>query len=246
MTNQPPAGQTPRPLPPSAAPSPQPPIQPMQASHGIINGAVRFFATAGLGGMLIFGAVALGEIFAPDGLQPGQLLGDFYGSVAGTAAETQQDAQANLERAVAQARTEGERAAEIAYQERLKQLEYDYNAQLQLFQGQVQTSVAAYQNLYDRATQLQQVAMGLEGYVMQQRAQTMRDTQTGRIVATNVFDVLCLFDRQSCRQAEELRYQLIDEVNVASQTGYGTILANTMNGIPDPATLKAQLGNPEL
>ena len=85
-----------------------------------------------------------------------------------------------------------------------------------------------------------------DSYVMQQRAQTMRDTQTGRVLATNVFDVLCLFDRQSCRQAEELRYQLIDEVNVASQTGYGTILANTMNGIPDPATLKAQLGNPEL
>lgn len=246
MTPQQPHGQTPRPLPPSAAPTPQPPIQPMQGSHGIINGAMRFIATAGLGGMLIFGAVALGEIFAPDGLKPGQLLGDFHGSVAGNAAETQQDAQANLERAVAQARTEGERAAEIAYQERLKQLEYDYNAQLQLFQGQVQSSVAAYQNLYDRATQLQQVAMGLEGYVMQQRAQTMRDTQTGRVLATNVFDVLCLFDRQSCRQAEELRYQLIDEVNVASQTGYGTILANTMNGIPDPATLKAQLGNPEL
>lgn len=246
MTNQPQRGQSPRPIPPSTAPSPQPPLQPMQTSHGIINGAVRFIATAGLGGMLMFGAAVIGEVAAPEGYRPSELLGNFYGTVSGNAAEAQQEAQANLERAVAQARTEGERAAEIAYQERLKQVEYDYNAQLQLFQGQVQSSVAAYQNLYDRATQLQHIAMGLEGYVMQQRAQTMRDTQTGRIVATNVFDVLCLFDRQSCRQAEDLRYQLIDEVNVASQTGYGTILANTMTGIPDPATLKAQLGNPEL
>lgn len=246
MSNQPPRGQNPRPLPPSAAPSPQPPLQPMQASHGIINNAVRFLATAGLGGVLMFGAVAIGEVVAPDGYHPSELLGNFNGTVSATSAKAQQEAQANLERAVAQARNEGEKTAEIAFQERLKQVEYDYNAKLQIVQGQVQSSVAAYQNLFDRTKQVQQIAMTLESYVMQQRAEAVRGTQTGRTLVANVLDVMCVFDAQSCNAADNLRYKLVDEVNEASQTGYGSILAQSMNGLPDPATLKAQLGNPSL
>src|SRR3546814_16778062 len=99
------------------------------------------------------------------------------------------DEQTDFERAVAQARAEGERDAELAYQEQIKALDYQYQSQLQVLQGQVTSSVAAYQNLYDRATQIQQVAMSLEGYVMQQRSEAVRGPQVGRTILANVLEI---------------------------------------------------------
>lgn len=232
------------PMPPSAAPSPRPPLQslPLPRSRG--SGLVRFMLM--LGGQSVILAALLGgaQVLAPDAYKPATLVGTAIGTVEAEAAKAQMDEQADFERAVAQARAEGERDAELAYQEQIKALDYQYQSQLQVLQGQVTSSIAAYQNLYDRATQIQQVAMSLEGYVMQQRSEAVRGTQVGRTILANVLDVACAFDRQSCNAADDLRYELIDEVNEASQTGYGTILRQTMQGIPDPATLKAQLGNP--
>ena len=110
-----------------------------------------------------------------------------------------------------------------------------FSTGLKLIDCSVQSSEAAYQNLSDRAAQIQQIGMSLEGYVMQQRTETVRATQAGRTLATNVFDVLCIFDPNSCHTANQLRGEMVDEVNDASQTGYGSILAQ----------LKAQLGNPQ-
>lgn len=232
-------------LPPSAAPSPRPPLQPMPMPRSRGSGMVRFMLMLGGQSMILASVLAGAQVFAPDPYKPATLVGTAIGTVEAQAARAQQHDQANFERAVAQARTEGERQAELAFQAQIREIDYRYQAQLQVLQGQVQSSVAAYQSLYDRAAQIQQIGMSLEGYVMQQRTETVRATQAGRTLATNVFDVLCIFDPNSCHAADQLRSEMVDEVNDASQTGYGSILAQSMQGIPDPATLKAQLGNPQ-
>ena len=233
-------------MPPSAAPSQGPKLQPMQTGSSRLNGVARFMVVVGGQSLILAGLIAAAQVWAPEEYKPATLIGTAIGTIEAEAARALQDEQADFERAVAEARVEGERVAELAFQEEIKALDYQYQAQLEVLQGQVQSSVSAYQNLYDRAAQIQQMAMTLESYVMQQRAEAVRSTQVGTTFATNVFDVLCVFDPQSCNTANQLRGRLVDEVNTASQTGYGDVLAQTMNGIPDPATLRAQLGNPEL
>src|SRR3546814_788272 len=61
-------------------------------------------------------------------------------TVEAEAAKAQMDEQSDFESAVAQARAERERDAELAYHEQIKALDYQYQSQLQVLQGQVTSS----------------------------------------------------------------------------------------------------------
>ncbi|GAB5489651.1 MAG: hypothetical protein Pars2KO_32210 [Parasphingorhabdus sp.] len=145
------------------------------------------------------------------------------------------------EELIAQARTEGEREAEIAFQTQLKELEFIYQEKLVTVQAQVQTGMDAYKSLYERANLIQQAVYQMEGTVLQYKQQAIRDTQGGKSWVANAADIGCVFVPELCKVGDGIRDDMSDELVRAGRRGAGQMSQDYLRDLPDPASLQGQM-----
>lgn len=220
-------------------PEPQP-LQPMVQPRGWLR-ALLTLSAPGLVLALFLGMV---QLWAPYDWKPSVLVGTAIATYEVTVIrETLMD-RAEAEEKIAEARAEGERVAELAFQEDLKAVEFEYAEKLATVQTNLQTGMDAYKSLYDRANTIQQAVYQMEGAVLQYRQQAIRETQAGKTLVANVSDVGCYFVPDLCNVGDDIRGDLANELNEAGRSGAGSLARDYLRDLPDPARLQGEMRLP--
>ena len=225
---------------PFQPPSARPQIQPMQPPARP-RGVLRMLATLGMPGLVFFVLLALAQIFAPPNLKPAYLLALALAQYENTVIAETKEEKAAAEELLAQARADGEKEAELKFQTQFKELEFMYQEKLVTVQTQLQSGLAAYQSLYERANFIQQAVYQMEGTILQHKQQAVRSTQGGKELVANVADVGCFFVPELCKVGDGIRDKMSDELVDAGRRGAGQVSRDYLQGIPDPAQLQAQM-----
>ena len=225
---------------PFHAPVARPQMQPMQPPARP-SGLWRSIATLGMPGLVLFVLLALAQIAAPPQWRPLYLAAMAMAQYDNThIAETKQE-KADAEELIAQARAEGERDAEFAFQTQLKELEFIYQEKLVTVQTQLQTGLNAYQSLYERANMLQTEAAKMEHTILTNQQNAIRDTQGAIGVAANVTDIGCIFSPEFCQMSDNIRNKMASDLAQAGTVGRGSVAREFLRDIPDPAQLQARI-----
>ena len=217
------------------------PMQPMVQPRGLL----RSLATLGMPGVVILFFLGLVQLFAPYDWKPTVMVGKAIATYEVTVIrETLMD-KAKAEEMIAEARSDGERQAEIDFQEKLKAIEFEYQEKLALATTQFQSGMAAYQSLYDRANLIQQSAMQMEGTLLQYKQQAISQTQGGKAFIANASDIGCIFSPALCKVGDEIRADMADELVDAARKGNGTIARDFLSDMPNAAELQSQIMLPD-
>jgi len=215
-------------------------IQPMQPVFQP-RGWMRTLLTLSAPGFVIVACLGAAELFAPTKWKPTITVGEAIARYEVTVIrETLMD-KTKAEELIAQARAEGERQAELAFQTDLKELEFTYQEKLVTVQTQLQSGLAAYQSLYERANFIQQAVYQMEGTILQHKQQAIRSTQGGKELVANVADFGCFFVPELCKVGDGIRDKMADELVDAGRRGAGQVSRDYLQGIPDPAQLQARI-----
>ena len=239
MQNQP---QRPQPMSSggNSRPAPRPQIQPMQPVTQP-RGWLRTLATLSMPGLVIVFFLGLMQLFAPPQWKPAYLLAAAMSQYEVTVIRETLVDRAQAERMVAEARTEGEREAELAFQAELRAIEFDYAQQLATVQTNLQAGLAAYQSLFERTNQIYQGALQMENTILAQQQAAIRDTQGGQAWLANGADLLCPLMPDLCEVSDRIREDMARDLVTAGRTGRGSIVRDMLRGIEDPATLRSRL-----
>lgn len=221
-----------------------PQIQPMQPAMQP-RGILRSLATLGMPGVVILFFLGLLQLFAPYDWKPTVMVGKAIATYEVTVIRETLVDKAKAEEQIAQARADGERQAEIAFQEKLKDIEFEYQEKLALANTQFQTGMNAYQSLYDRANLIQQSAMQMEGTLLQYKQQAISQTQGGKSLIANISDIGCLFSPELCRVGDNIRADMVDELVDAGRQGNGVIARDFLRDMPNAAELQSKIMLPD-
>lgn len=225
-------------------PATRPQTQPMQQDDPWPKW-LRVLATLSMPGFIIIFFLGLLQTFAPYDWKPTVMIGKAGALYEVTVIrETLMD-KTKAEELIAQARAEGERQAELAFQTDLKELEFTYQEKLVTVQTQLQSGLAAYQSLYERANLIQQAVYQMEGTILQHKQQAIRSTQGGKELVANVADFGCFFVPELCKVGDGIRDKMADELVDAGRRGAGQVSRDYLQGMPDPAQLQAQIMLPQ-
>ena len=217
--------------------------QPMQPVAVPRNWA-RLILTMGAPGVLLFILLGVTQLVLPYDWKPSVLVGKAIATYEVTILRGTVMDRSQAEQQIAEARAEGERAAELAFQEKLKEVELAYNVELQETQARLQSGVEAYKSLYDRANMIQQAVYQMEGTMLQFRQQAIRDTQSGNAFIANAADIGCIFMPEFCQVGNHIRSDMADQLNDAGRRGAGSLSRDYLRGLPDPAQFQGQLLTP--
>lgn len=222
------------------APVQRQPIQPM-APVARPGGWLRTLATFGMPGLVMLFALGLLQVFAPYDWKPTVMIGKAIAQYEVTVIQDTLMDRAEAEQRIAEARTEGERTAELAFQADLRAIEFDYAQQLATVQTNLQTSMNAYQSLYERTNQIYQGALQMEGTILAQQQAAIRDTQGGQAFLANGADLLCPLMPELCQVSDRIRADMAGDLVTAGRTGRGSVMRDMIRGLEDPASLRARL-----
>ncbi|MEL7197914.1 MAG: hypothetical protein AAGL10_06330 [Pseudomonadota bacterium] len=210
--------------------------------HGVqINGFLRMLLSLSAPGFVLFLLLGIVQLTVPHEWKPTVLIGEAIATYEVTVIQETLMDRAEAEEKIAEARADGERAAEIKFQEDLKEIELAYNTELQTIQASLQIGMDAYKSLYDRANMIQDAVYKMEGIMLNYRQEAIRGTQGGSSVAANVADVGCFFVPELCGVGDRIRDDMADQMNRAGQKGAGSLAQNYLRDLPDPAQLQGQL-----
>lgn len=202
---------------------------------------LRMLATLGAPGLVLMAGMATVEVFAPEDWKPSVMVGEAIAKYEVTVIrETLMD-RAEAEEKIAEARADGERQAEIDFQEELKKLEYTYQVKLAHANSQFQSSVDAYKSLYERANLIQQATLQMETTVLQYRQQQVAGTQAGKSFVANAADIGCVFVPELCDVSDNIRDDIADELVRAGRHGAGSIAQNYLRDMPTAAELQTRI-----
>lgn len=217
--------------------------QPMQPVAVPRNWA-RLILTMGAPGVLLFILLGVTQLVLPYDWKPSVLVGKAIATYEVTILRGTVMDRSQAEQQISEARAEGERAAELAFQEKLKEVELAYNVELQETQARLQSGVEAYKSLYDRANMIQQAVYQMEGTMLQFRQQAIRDTQSGNAFIANAADIGCIFLPEFCQIGNHIRSDMADQLTQAGRQGAGSLSRDLLQGLPDPAQFQGQLLTP--
>lgn len=202
---------------------------------------LRMLATLGAPGLVLMAGMATVEVFAPEDWKPSVMVGEAIAKYEVTVIrETLMD-RAEAEEKIAEARADGERQAEIAFQAELKELEYTYQVKLAHANAQFQTGMDAYRSLYERANQIQQATLQMEATVLQYRQQQVAGTQAGKSFVANAADIGCVFVPEMCAVSDEIRDDIANELVRAGRHGAGSIAQSYLRDMPTAAELQTRI-----
>jgi len=225
-------------------PSPRPKIEPMQPTMQPKRW-LRMLATLGAPGIVILIGLGLVEIFASDDWKPSVLVGEAIATYEVTVIrETLMD-KAEAEEKIAEARADGERQAEITFQEQLKELEFTYQEKLALSNAQFQSGMDAYKTLYERANLIQQATLQMESTLLQYKQQQIAQTQAGKSFVANAADIGCVFVPELCSISDTIREDIADELVQAGRHGAGELARGYLRDMPTAAELQARIQLPD-
>lgn len=219
-------------------PATRPQIQPMQPVFQP-RGWMRTLLTLSAPGFVIVACLGAAQIVAPYDWKPTVLVGKAIAQYEVTVIQDTLMDKAEAEKQIAEARAEGERVAELAFQTDLKELEFTYQEKLVTVQTQLQSGLAAYQSLYERANLIQQAVYQMEGTILQHKQQAIRSSQGGKELVANVADVGCFFVPDLCKVGDGIRDKMSDELVDAGRRGAGQVSRDYLQGMPDPAQLQS-------
>lgn len=162
--------------------------------------------------------------------------------------------------AMAEARKEGELAAQIRYDVQLRQVEVQYQIQAKEIEGaaaawqeQYKTALTAYlehyRTVWHRANNYAQTIADLQKQYAAIRVQTARDSVRGEIEMANratSFGLLAGLlspdlERQSLDYASRVRQQALAELDRAAQGGVTISVEGWDDGLVDPRTVAAEI-----
>lgn len=224
----------------SNAPVPRPQLQPMQPSVQT-SGAFRTLISLGANSLMLLFIVGLIELAAPSGWKPTDIIATAMVNYETAMIEGTMVPRSEAEQLIAEARTSGERAAEIEFQAELRAIEFDYAQQLANVQTNLQTGMTAYQSLYERTNQIYQGAIQMEQTVLAQQQAAIRDTQSGQSFLANGADLLCPLMPELCQVSDRIREDMADDLVTAGRSGRGSIMRDMLAGIEDPASLRSRI-----
>lgn len=149
------------------------------------------------------------------------------------------------EKAIAKARTEGELAARIGYDSKLKVIETAAVQWQEQCRAGLQNFTSYYQAAYARANAYAQATADIQKQYAAARYQTAQGSVAGELgaanTATSIGYLLGFFDedlgRQSMDFAERARQQALSKLDDAARTGMTVSVDGWNTGLPDPATL---------
>jgi hypothetical protein len=223
-----------------SAPAPRPQIQPMQPVTKP-KGWLRTAATLTVPGFVIVGCLVIAEIVAPYDYKPTVLAGRAAALYEVTVIRETLIDKAEAEKLIAEARTDGERRAELTFQTQLKEVEFVYQEKLVTVQTQLQSGLAAYQSLYERANMLQAEAAKMEHTILTNQQAAIRDTQGPISVVAGLSDIGCIFSPEFCKVSDDIRGKMAGDLVQAGTVGRGSVAGQFLRDIPDPAQLQAQI-----
>lgn len=151
------------------------------------------------------------------------------------------------QRALAQARAEGELTARIAYDGRLKLIETDAMRWQERCRAGLQNANNLYQAAYTRANMFAQATADIQKQYAQMRYVTAKDTVGGEIAVANLATMLGflggIFDgelgRSSMDFAEQARQQALRKLDEAASKGITVSVDGWDTGLPNPLNLPA-------
>lgn len=205
------------------------------------RGLLRTLLSLTAPGFVIVACIGVAELTAPHEWKPSVLIASAMSDYENELTEQTLAIREEAEQRIAEARAEGERAAEIRFQEDLKEIELAYNAELQTIQANLQSGMDAYKSLYDRANMIQQAVYQMEGVMLNYRQQAIRDTQGANSFLANAADIGCVFMPEFCGVSDNIRTDMADQLNDAGRRGAGSLARDYLLGLPDPAQLQGQL-----
>lgn len=213
------------------------PMQPPMRPQGLWRGLL----TLGMPGIYFFGFVALAQVLAPPQWKPLYLFAMAMAQYENTLIAETKAEKASAEELIAQGRAEGEKEAELAFQIQFKELEFVYQEKLATVQTQLQSGLAAYQSLYDRANMLQAEAAKMEHTILTNQQNAIRDTQGPISVVAGFSDIGCIFSPEFCKVSDDIRGKMANDLVEAGTVGRGSVAQQFLRDIPDAAQLQAQI-----
>ena len=213
---------------------------------------LRMIATASVSSLTIAGAIVIAEVSAPQDYRPSSIgahaASNFERIMINETVIPKSEAVLQIE----EAHAEGQRNAEIKFQEELKQvelrfqdelkeIEFQYQKRVALVQANLQDSLKAYDSLYNRANMIQQVAYQMEASLMGVKQQAIKETQGGRQFVANLADLGCYFSPEACEVSRQTRQQIANDLVDVSRYRSGEVSRDYLRGIQDPAQLRSRL-----
>lgn len=213
---------------------------------------LRMIATASASGIAIAAAVMIAEVAAPQEYRPSTIGASAASNFEIIMINETVIPKAEAELMIEESRAEGQRNAEIIFQEELKgveldfqeglkEVEFQYQKRVALVQANLQDSLKAYDSLYNRANMIQQVAYQMEASLMSVKQQAIKETQGGRQFVANLADLGCYFSPEACEVSRQTRQQIANDLVDVSRYRSGEVSRDYLKGIQDPAQLRSRL-----
>lgn len=213
---------------------------------------LRMIAAASVSSVAITAGVLLAEVTAPQDYRPSSVGAHAASNFEKIMIRETVIPKAEAELMIEESRAEGQRNAEITFQDELKQvelryqaglkeIEFDFQKKVSMVQANLQDSLKAYDSLYQRANMIQQVAYQMEATLMNVKQDAIKQTQGGRTFVTNLADIGCYFSPEACEISRQTRQQIANDLVDVSRYRSGEVSRDYLQGVQDPAQLRSRL-----
>lgn len=210
--------------------------QPPRRGGGILKGILG-------GGFAVMLMMVLAEAAFIQPLKPSTLIGTFQGNTEAVEVTAKKDEVAAAEAQIAEARVEGERAAEARYQRELREIELNYQNQIRDKQAELDRTTQAYATLYQRTNAVVEAAMRQEAQLIDAQQRAIASGQGGLAVGAQFADMGCLLGQalgsyelqEACGVGQQIRQGMAQEQTQAFNDYRSNVFQGVFSGLPDPA-----------
>jgi hypothetical protein len=215
--------------------------KPPRSGGGILKGILG-------GGFAVMMVMVIAEAAFITPLKPSTLIGTFQGNTEAVEVTAKKDEVADAEKQIAEARIEGERAAEARYQRELREIELGYQEEVRGLQSELDRTTQAYATLYQRTNAVVSAAMQQEAQLIDAQQRAIAAGQGGLAVGAQFADMGCLLGQAigspelqgACGVGQQIRQGMVREQTQAFNNYRSDVFRGVFSGLPDPALERVQ------